>query len=286
MPILSLLVLDRCVQIRCEDAETYRLLATNYGFMQGVCTEADLHYRVSKTRDNPSFLIQKENRLPLEAADESEFLFLFEKDLTIELQKLRKDLYFIHAAVLEFQREALMLVAPSGSGKSLTTWALLHHGFQYLSDELGPIDLKTLTVLPYARALCLKDTPPSWCPLPATTLFTPDTLHLPTSELPNLSNRRAVPLTAIFFLQYCPEAGQPHIQLLSKAEAAARLFANALNPLAHSGEGLDGAIAIATKTTSFQLSSAELSATCELVKTTMQKLPYRSQDRTGIPAPY
>jgi len=274
--MLSLSVFDCRVQIWCEDTETYALLAANYGAVQRDCTRADLHYYVSRTTTDLPFLIKKKDQPPLSASNKSEFLFLFEKDLTIALQKLRKDLYFIHAAVLEFEEAALMLVAPSGSGKSLTTWALLHHGFHYLSDELGPIDLKTLQVLPYPHALCLKDMPPSWCPLPAETLFTPNTLHLPTITLPNLSKKKAIPLTTVFFLQYCPEAAQPYIQLISKAEAAARLFANALNPLAHLGEGLDGAIAIATQSVGFQLLSADLSATCALVKATMQQRPHRS----------
>jgi len=45
--------------------------------------------------------------------------------LTIELQKLRSDLYFLHAAVLGFKGKACLLVAPSGGGKSLTTWGVI-----------------------------------------------------------------------------------------------------------------------------------------------------------------
>jgi hypothetical protein len=82
------------------------------------------------------------------------------KDCTLALQTLRSELYFVHAAVLEWARDAIMLVAASGSGKSTTPWAWLHHGFRYGSAELGPVDVQTLAVYPYSHTLCLKEAPP------------------------------------------------------------------------------------------------------------------------------
>ncbi len=206
------------------------------------------------------------------ASDDSEFLFLFEKDMTIELQKLRRDLYFVHSAVLEFAGTAFMLVAASGSGKSTITWELLHHGFRYLSDELGPVDLKTLKVCPYPRALCLKDKPPGLYPLPEKTLYTSRTLHVPIEGLPSGVGRGPIPLGAIFFSRYCPEASGPAVQAISRAEAGARLLVHALNPLAHLGDGLDGAIEITRRIPPFKLFTADLPATCALVKTTVKGL--------------
>ena len=55
----------------------------------------------------------------------------------------------------------MWVLGKTGAGKSTTAWGLLHHGFSYLSDELAPIDLETLEVLPYRHALCLKRRPPS-----------------------------------------------------------------------------------------------------------------------------
>ena len=48
----------------------------------------------------------------------------------------------------------------------ITSWVPL------LSDELGPVDLKTLRIHPFTRALMLKTNPPASYPLPATTLHT------------------------------------------------------------------------------------------------------------------
>jgi hypothetical protein len=66
----------------------------------------------------------------------------------------RADLLF-WLMVVEWQGEAALLAADSGSGKSTTTWALLHNAFSYLTDELCRVDLGTSRVFPYPRALCL-----------------------------------------------------------------------------------------------------------------------------------
>jgi hypothetical protein len=210
--------------------------------------------------------------VPLLAAEAGELLFVFEKDLTVALQMRRPDLYFVHAAVLEWAGYAVMLVAASGVGKSTTTWALLHHGFRYCSDELGPVDLQTFEVSPYPHALCLKAEPPAAYPLPAQTLYTPSTLHIPTGALPSAPCLAPRPLAAIFFPQYHPAAAGPTVRPLRPAEAAARLYAQALNPLAHAEEGLDGAIALATRCPCFVLHTAALPATCALLVRTLHDL--------------
>ena len=272
MPTLTLTLFDRHVQVQCANLEVMALLKVNYGQLQANVTKVDLRYRIVKEAASSFFRLTRKGQPALFPANDGELLFLLEKDLTIELQKLRSDLYFLHAAVLGFKGKACLLVAPSGGGKSLTTWALLHHGFHYGSDELGPVDLNTLTVLPYPRALCLKSAPPKQYPLPADTLFTARTIHIPITALPDAVCSEPLPLTAIFFLQYHPELTRPQLKPMTKAEAGARLFVNALNPLAHQGEGLDGAIAVVTQTQCFQLLSADLSATCAVVKAALSQL--------------
>jgi hypothetical protein len=265
---LALRVFDCRVTVQCEDAETQALLLANYGHLQIPLRPGELRYVVGKERGlpgDPRFFIVRSGQSPLRAADTAEFLFVFEKDMTIELQKCRSDLYFVHAGVLEFRGRAFMLVGPSGSGKSTTAWGLLHHGCRYLSDELAAIDLRTREVLPYPHALCLKKAPPAAYPLPKQTLYTAHTLHIPAAHLPGGVCREAVPLVAAFFVRYQCEASHAAIHPLSKAAATARLLTNTLNPLAHPEAGLDGAIALMSGMVSFELFSADLTATCALI---------------------
>lgn len=269
---LAFTAIDCHVHVQCEDAAAYTLLTTNYGALQGQPAAPDLRYLVRSNAASRSFSLLREGEELSTGLDDGDLLFLFEKDLTIALQKRRPELYFVHAAVLAYAQKALLLVAPSGRGKSTTTWALLHHGFHYLSDELGPVDVQSLTVHPYPRALCLKDTPPAAYPLPTSTLYTSSTIHIPADLLPGEVARTPLPLAAIFFLQHCLEAAHPTIRTLSKAEAATRLLANALNPLAHPAAGLDSAIAITSRSACFELCTAALPATCVRVKETVAAL--------------
>src|SRR5262249_9662387 len=146
---LSFRVLGCQVNVQCRDAASLALLMAQYGHLQGSLGPGALHYTVDRQDGSDRFVIIRASQPPLIALDPGEFLFLFEKDMTVELQKLRRDLYFVHAAVLQFGRTVFMLVGESGSGKSTTTWALLHHGCGYWSDELAPVDLQTLGVYPY-----------------------------------------------------------------------------------------------------------------------------------------
>jgi hypothetical protein len=148
---------------------------------------------------------------------------------------------------------------------------LLQHGFRYLSDELAPIDLNRWEVHPYPRALCLKDATPAFYPLPTQTFSTSHAMYIPIEHLPGGMSRLPSPLAAIFFLRYAPETFIPSVRRLSAAEAGVRLFASALNPLAHPGDGLDAALAITTRSACFTLDIADLPTTCALVSATLQE---------------
>ena len=283
---LSLTVLGCHVVLQCTDAEAYTLLQANYGGLQ--CESrgaADLRYTVGRQAGSRAFLLRRAGEAPRRAEDAGALLFLVEKDCTMALQMLRPDLYFLHAATLEWAGSAVMLAAASGAGKSTTTWALLHHGFRYCSDELGPVEVQTGKVYPYPHALCLKEEPPAAYPLPAQTLRTPATLHIPTAALPSETCTAPLPLAAICFVQYRPEAAGPRMRRMRPAEAAARLFTHALNPLAHAAEGLDGAIALATRCACFALHTADLPATCALMVRTLHGLFQEAQHENVCTTP-
>jgi hypothetical protein len=234
---------------------------------------ADIAYRIGEA--NGLLLLTRDGMQSLAASDPGELLFFFDRDLSTQLQRRRDDLYFIHAAVLECTRKVVMLVAPSGGGKSTLAWALVHHGFHYLSDELAPVDLTTLTVLPYPRALLLKHTPPQPYDLPARTIRSSRGFHIVSGALN--SNLTPVRISAIFFLRQTPGVSTPTVRKISTAQAATRLYASTLNALAHPGDGLDGAIHLASNTACFELALRDLSPACALLKATAERLiPPRS----------
>lgn len=272
MQVLTLDVLDRGVRIGCGDSAAWSLLSGTYGAMQGGRGRIDLEYTVRPGGVSGSFRIERGTPEPLVASDDGVMLALFDADLAVELQHLRRDLYFVHAAVLEYHDAAVMLVARSGGGKSTLSWALLHHGFRYLSDELGPVDLSTLDVLPYPRALMVKRMPP--IPYPMTVgVRTSRGIHVPAESMPGGVRQTPAPLAAVFFLDHRPAAPTPSVGRISPAAAAARLYANALNPLSHGGDGLDAAISIATARPCFELITANLAATCSVLTGALARIP-------------
>src|SRR5262245_43684866 len=268
MDVLELSVFDCDIRIESLDRPAASLLNINYGWFKQDIERPQIRYRITRRGRGEQRLIARVGAAPEIARDDGEFLYMFEKDMTIETQKLRPDLYFIHAAVVKLDGSALALVAPSGYGKSTTTWGLLHHGFKYLSDELAPVHLSTMQVYPFPHALCLKTLPPNEYSLPEQTIFTTRTAHVPAQFLPCETPGETVPVQAIFFVRFIDEISEPVLKPMAKSDAAARLFTNALNPLAHSGEGLDGAIEIVSKTHCFELLSSNLTSTCELIKST------------------
>jgi hypothetical protein len=267
---LTLRVLDRGIRIDCAQPEMTALVTAAYGHMRHNQQAIDLHYTVG--RDDGTFFAERPGRERLSAPDDGTFIALFDEEIAIELQKLRRDLYFVHAAVLTISDAAFMLVAEPGGGKSTLCWALSHHGFRYLSDEFAPVTLETLKVHRFTRALTLKTKTPAPYPIPPTALRTTRGWHVSAEDVPSGVGEDLTRLRAIFFVQYDAQAREPAVRPISAAEAAARLYANTLNALAHTADGLDAAIRITTAVSAFDLVTADLAATCALLTATLKGL--------------
>lgn len=267
--VLHLSVFGRHVAVVCTNDLVYSILFTCYGHLTVEPSDSpEVSYTVGQQQDRHDFFISRVGA-SIVATTVSDFIFIFEKDLTIELQHQRPDLYFIHAAAVESDGRSAILTAASGTGKSTTTYGLLHQGFRYLSDELAPIDLKAMTVHPYPHALCLKSEPPDPYVLPAETLRTEATLHVPVTALPASACTTPVKLGAVFFLDRDGQ-GDTTVLRIDSGEAAARLYANALNNLAHGGEGLDAAIQLTSRVPCFRLHMTDLSGAGAVIRSALK----------------
>ena len=270
---LSFQILGQTVRVECAHAVLRHYLTVNFGAMKALPGDVGpkLEYRV-ETRPTGSLALFRDG---LEvAADEGpdEMLFLLEQDATVELQKRRSDLYFLHSAAIERHGKACLLAAESGSGKSTTAWGLLHHGFGYLSDELSPIDLDSMRVFPYAHALCLKRTPPSPYSLPGQSLRVGARIHIPAAALPGPTISWPCALGPVFLIKHRPDLAKPALRQVSRAEASAYLYVNALNALAHPSHGLDAVVRIAECVPCFSVDTADLAATCAIISSTVDKI--------------
>jgi hypothetical protein len=265
--LFSFQILGQCIGVRCAERELLSLVRANWDYM---ASDARPERVYSVVRESSGVIsLRPPDETPIESADASEFLHLLERNLVFELQKRRADLYFLHAAAVESEGKASLFIAESGGGKSTITWGLLHHGFAYLSDELAPIDLQRILVHAYPHALNLKQSPPSPYGLPAETVHTARTSHVPVPLLPRVAAPGSYPLASLWFVTYRPALTTPAVRSITPGEASVRLYANTLNQLAHPNAGLDAAVRIAAAVPSFLLESTGLDATCALVRSTL-----------------
>lgn len=226
-------------------------------------TSAAVRYRY-RTDGGTARLILPDGRA-VAVRDACEASQRIEAGIVVELQRLRPDLLFLHSATLAYDGRAILLAARSGVGKSTTAWALLHHGFEYGSDELSPVDISSGRVLPYPRALALKrSTPRPYLP-PAAAMRCDGTIYLRAPDLPSrvVGGPRAI--AAIFLLERERVARRASIVPIGSAEAATRLYVTALNPLSHPDRGLASVVRIVRAVPCYRLSLATLESTCSTI---------------------
>ena len=266
---------DLGIEIRSNSPDANALIMVNFSALRSEYSKAaDLVYEI--TENDKGFVIRRSNSnapVVLSARHPAEFLYVLEKDLVIECQKLRPDLYFLHAAALSYRDTAFILVAPSGGGKSTTCWGLVNHGCGYLSDELAPIHLQDFQIHPFPHALCLKSEPqpPSPYRLPRDTLRTGPRSHVPTEAFPVSIVNCPISLAAIFHIEHISTDTIPSAMDISAAQSAALLYANALNPLSHARAGLDAAVDIARHSRNFRIFSGALDLTVTEILSTLDK---------------
>lgn len=271
--MLHLNLLDVRISIDCEQSAALReTLACVYSaFISPSAHAAELRYRVETTDKNQQYQLIRlaTDSIPAQqyvADDLGMFLFYIEKDMTIEAQKLRPHRLFLHSAALHRNGRAILLIAPSGTGKSTLTWALTEHGFTYLSDELAPVDPETGLLQPYPHALCLKSRPPAPYPLTREVIETTRTLHVPVERLKSFARPgEQYPVEQIFFLFRDETPAKPSLTPLGQAETATRLYANALNQLAHENSGLAAVAALAQRIPAHTLQIGELGTSVALL---------------------
>lgn len=261
---LFLELIDRRVRIEADDRSILATVEEVYGQMRGEAGGADLRYQFVTTEGSPIRLLRDGSELAYGSSVE-DLLWELDGDLAVELQKLRSELYFVHAAVIAHAGRAYALVAESGGGKSSLCWALLPHGCSYASDELCPIDLENLEVQPFPRALSLKSEPGPPLQLPEQLVRTARAVYVPAGQLPAAAVFRPLRLDGVFCLRYDPVASEPALRPISAADATTRLYVSSLNPLAHPADGLDAAIRVARSCSCYELVSADLVDTSRLV---------------------
>jgi hypothetical protein len=275
----ALRVCDRRFLIQSEDDESAAFVRAGFGSMlvdASASTPVARRYRIGSAPSGSGFRVVTNDDEPVLLEDAGGLLFHLDKDLTIALQLQRADLFFLHAAVVALDDRAVVLAAPSGTGKSTLALALLEDGFDYLSDELAPIDVQRLSVHPFPHALCLKSPPPEPYRLPTGALRTDERYYVPADILHGRARTQSLPVAAFIFLRPGSRTTTAY-RPITRGTAIAHLMSNALNSLAHPAAGLDVAAMLSQAAPCFELDSADLGAACQAVREILQgDLPLRA----------
>ncbi len=284
-------LLDMWLRVSGPCDDTLRAIGLRYAacmlapeFVQRGGTAPDLAIEIQVTGES-SFALEVQGLSGLvglgdvATVDNADLHDELDRLIVMGLQHLRPDLYFLHAAVLSWRGRRFVIAGHSGHGKSTTVWGLLHHGGEFVSDELAPIDLRTGEVHPFPRALCLKRDPPPAYPLPHASFRIGRVVHVPTSVLPKPPASTLAKLSGLVFVHHDSRRERPQLRHLSAAESASRLYANALNALAHDARGLDAAVSLSTQWPAVALDSGDLRASCELLGHWMDDVHHRATAR-------
>jgi hypothetical protein len=253
------------VALECADVRLFELVRGLYGRLPHPDGAAVDRVRLFREGDGTTCRGDSSFGAALDPCDEAVALSWVDDQLTIGAQHRRQDLLFLHAAALRRDGRAVLLLAESGGGKSTASWALVHHGFALMSDELAPVRVEDGTVLPHPRAVCLKTRPPGPWPLPEGTIRTAGGYHVPPELLPLPPADGPAPVAALLFVSHRTDDSEPRLTAIAPAEGAVRLYAHSLNPLAHAGDGLDAVASLSGRVPAFTLVSTDLPRTARLV---------------------
>lgn len=267
-PDFTLRVLRCDIAVRCGDQASRDLLRECYSaFLLPAEAESRpaLHYDVSLSGHSDGWTLRSDETA-IDCPNSYHLIYEFEKDMTQRVQLLRTDLFFIHGAALSVSDRCVVISGASGSGKSSLAWFMCHNGFDYLSDELAPVDPTLLNVEPYPHALCLKNKPLSEPALPASTQYTAATLHVPAHELSIHELERPCPLGMLVFIDGSSNGQDLEVRTISSAQSAAYLYSNGLNQLSHRGDGLPVAVGMASRVPSYLLSGGTVEDRAEAIR--------------------
>lgn len=179
----------------------------------------------------------------------------------------------IHAAVLSKDGRGLILAGAPGAGKTTLAAALLMRGWQYATDEFALIDPDTLRLVPYPKALSIKDG--SVAVLAALGFPVNDEVFERRDKGPIrcVSPLRCRPdavsgpcgVAMVVFPEHVPQAA-PQLTRISNAEAGFELSRRCFNFLKYRRFSLETILAASRRASCFRLVSADLAQTCDLIE--------------------
>ncbi len=180
----------------------------------------------------------------------------------------------LHAATLACEGQAVVLVGPSGTGKSTLAAGLLARGWSYLSDEFALIDPNTLHVHPFPKALCIKAgsfpemdrlSLPLWRRRHYVKAFKGPVGYIRTQDVARQVDTSPRPIRFVVFPRYAG-GNEARLYPVSRARAAFSLAGYAFNRNVFGSRTITILGQVVRNAECFGLQSGPLDRTCNLVE--------------------
>jgi hypothetical protein len=160
--------------------------------------------------------------------------------------RYRTDLLWVHAGVVARDQGALLLIGPSGQGKSTLTTRLSDLGWKFLSDDIAPIAVPKMEVLPFFQMPSRRvDSGRLLDPLGVSALKR-ENIRLPDSKI----CREPVTVSTVMFLSY-ERNFSVEISRNLKGTAAFELLRNSTNLVDMRETALEWASSLMTQVPAF-----------------------------------
>jgi hypothetical protein len=179
--------------------------------------------------------------------------------VTYLLMHARPDLLWLHAAGVVRDGNAVLISGPSGSGKSALATRLIGHGFDYLGDDVLPLDPQTGRVHPFPVTPAVRSGP-SHCMLAV------EARRLPRPDVVVRRTRVAtgpMPVAAIVFPRFAP--GPSRAQPEPPARVALELLRQCLDFERHRAAAVLAISALAGAAPAWSVSFADPGCGAEVI---------------------
>ena len=145
------------VHVRYDSHEIAGLVALMLGYLAVPSAENPDHDMDIVANDSgQGYLIIVDNRVVETATDPADAAVMAFREIA-ELACRREDwLIILHAGSVAWENQGIIFPSSGGAGKTTLTAALIRHGFDYINDDVIPVERGTGKLIPVPISLCIK----------------------------------------------------------------------------------------------------------------------------------
>lgn len=138
------------VTVRTNLPEVMQYLQRNYRLMLAE-ESSNSAGRLSLCIHGQDYVLEGERFNTVRLRTLSPLLPLLQDEVRFHFMRRRPELLWLHAGAVARHGMAILLLAASGAGKSTITAILCERGWQFLSDDVVPIEIYSLKAIPYPQ---------------------------------------------------------------------------------------------------------------------------------------